>query len=92
MYIGIKNVKAMPDYKLLITFDNGEVKIFDMNPYLDTGIYKELKNINVFNSVRVSFDAVEWSNGADLDPEEVYEMSEKISGVAENVARYGDVK
>ncbi|MGD9707645.1 MAG: DUF2442 domain-containing protein [Candidatus Delongbacteria bacterium] len=92
MYIGIKNVKAMPDYKLLITFDNGEVKIFDMKPYLDTGIYKELKNIDVFNSVRVSFDAVEWSNGADLDPEEVYEMSEKISGVAEDVARYGDVK
>lgn len=92
MYIGIKNVKAMPDYKLLITFDNGEVKIFDMKPYLDTGIYKELKNIDVFNSVRVSFDAVEWSNGADLDPEEVYEMSEKISGVAEDVSRYGDVK
>ncbi|MBU4487115.1 MAG: DUF2442 domain-containing protein, partial [Candidatus Delongbacteria bacterium] len=62
MYAGIINVKPMQDYKLLITFDNGEVKSFDMKPYLDTGIFKELKDIEVFNSVRVSFDTIEWSN------------------------------
>jgi len=88
MYAGIISVKAIQDFKLLITFDNGEIKIFDMKPYLDTGIYKELKNIEIFNSVRVSFDTIEWSNGADLDPEEIYKMSIKSTRVAEEKADY----
>lgn len=88
MYVGIISVKAMQDFKLLITFDNGEIKLPDMKPYLDTGIYKELKNIEIFNSVRVSFDTIEWSNGADLDPEEIYKMSIKSSCVAEDQADY----
>ena len=88
MYIGIKKVKAMPDYKLLITFDNDEVRTFDMKSYLDTGIYRELKNVDIFNAVKVSFDAIKWPNGADLDPEEVYKMSIKSSRVAEDKADY----
>ena len=29
MYIGIKAVKALPEYKLFLTFENDEKKIFD---------------------------------------------------------------
>jgi len=65
----------LSDYRLLLTFDNSEKKIFDMKPYLDKGIYRELKDESKFKSVRVSFDSIEWCNQADIDPEFLYEKS-----------------
>jgi hypothetical protein len=58
-----------------LTFENGENKIFDVKPYLNLGIFKELKNLEMFNTVRVSFDTIEWQNQADIDPETLYEDS-----------------
>ena len=75
MYLSVKQVKPLEDFKLLLTFENGEARIFDMNPYLEKGIFKELKDIVMFNSVKVSFDSIEWQNEADMDPEVLYEDS-----------------
>jgi hypothetical protein len=75
----LKEVKANMDYTLLLTFHNGEVKVLDMKPYLDFGIFEELKDIQLFLSVKKSFDTVEWSNEADLDPEFLYNNSKKIA-------------
>jgi hypothetical protein len=77
MYLAVKNVKPLPDYKLLLTFENEEIRIFDMSSYLDKGIFKELKDFAMFNTVKVNFDSVEWANEADLDPELLYEESTK---------------
>ena len=75
MYLSVKKVKPLDGYKLLLTFENGEVKIFDMKPYLEKGIFRELKDISLFKSARVNFDTVEWENEADIDPETLYEDS-----------------
>lgn len=75
MYLSVKDVKAVDGYKLLLTFENGEVRLFDMNPYLNKGIFKELKDTSIFKSVKASFDSVEWENEADIDPETLYEDS-----------------
>lgn len=75
MYLAVKDVKPLADYKLLLTFSNDEVRILDMSPYLNKGIYAQLKNIDVFNAVRISFDTIEWPNVADIDPEFVYDES-----------------
>ena len=40
--------------------------------FLETGVFKKLKEPNAFKQVHVSFDTVEWDSGADLDPEFVY--------------------
>lgn len=75
MYLSIVNVKPLQDYQLLLIFENGEKRIFDMKPYLNKGIFKELRDEKVFRSVRVSFDSIEWSNQADIDPEVLYKKS-----------------
>ncbi len=75
MYWAVVEVKPLSDYKLKLTFENGEIRIFDMKPYLNKGIYKDLKNRNIFKSVRISFDSIEWCNQADIDPEFLYEKS-----------------
>lgn len=75
MYIGVKDVKAISGYKLLLTFENGEVKVFDMSTYLNKGIFKQLKDEKIFSTVTVRFDTVQWENGADLCPEVLYSES-----------------
>ena len=75
MYLAVKEVKPIDNYKLILTIENNEVKIFDMIPYLDKGIFQELKDENLFKAVKVSFDSIEWPNEADIDPETLYEDS-----------------
>ncbi len=75
MYLGIIDVKSLPDYQLELTFENNERRVFDVKPYLEKGIFAELTDRKIFESVRVSFDTIEWENGADLDPELLYEES-----------------
>lgn len=79
MYLAVKDVKAMDNYKLILTFENNEKRLFDMTPYLELGIFKTLKDENLFKTVKVSFDTIEWSNGADIDPETLYEDSHSLS-------------
>ena len=73
MYLAVKEVKPLDEYKLLVTFENGEVKLFDMNPYLTKGIFRELRDVSLFKSAKINFDTVEWENEADIDPETLYE-------------------
>ncbi|WKY46963.1 DUF2442 domain-containing protein [Eubacteriaceae bacterium ES3] len=75
MYLAVIEVEPLNDYKLLLTFENDEKRIFDVSPYLGKGIFQELRNLDKFNTVRVSFDSIEWCNQADLDPEFLYEKS-----------------
>lgn len=46
-----KNVSATNDYKIIIEFDSGERKIFDITPYITSEWYKELADMNYFKSV-----------------------------------------
>ena len=77
MYLAIKKVIPQDNYLLLLTFENGENKQFDMKPYLNIGVFQELKDLNVFKTVKTSFDSIEWDNGADFDPEILYQKSKK---------------
>ena len=78
MYLAVKDVIPQEDYLLLLTFENEEKRVFDMKPYLDFGIFKELRDVGMFNTVKKSFDAIEWANEADLDPEMLYKNSNRI--------------
>ena len=75
MYLAVIEVEPLEDYQLLLTFENGEKRVFDMKPYLDKGIFQELKDKKIFRTVRVSFDSIEWINHADIDPEILYQRS-----------------
>ncbi len=75
MYLAIRDVKPKEDYKLLLTFENNEVREFDVSSYLEIGKFRELKSKTLFNSVKVCFDSIEWANKLDLDPELLYNKS-----------------
>ncbi|MDR2922570.1 MAG: DUF2442 domain-containing protein [Treponema sp.] len=71
----MKKVKPLNNYNLELTFENNEIKIFDVKPYLDTGLFKTLKDEKLFKMVKVSYDTIEWPNKVDFDPEVLYEKS-----------------
>ena len=76
MYRSVTVVKATDDFKLILRFDNAEEKTFDASLIMSTGRFAELKDIQQFKKVRVSFDTIEWDNGLDLDPEYLYSKSD----------------
>ena len=78
MYLAIQHVLPQDNYLLLLTFENGEKRQFDMKPYLDLGIFSELKDMQMFRTVKTRFDSIEWDNEADFDPEVLYHNSVAI--------------
>jgi hypothetical protein len=68
-------VEANANYTLTLTFTNGEVRTFDVRPYLETGIFRELREPSQFSSVRPVLGSVQWVGGQDLCPDTLYEDS-----------------
>jgi hypothetical protein len=69
MYWDVNKVVPLKNYRLYVELENGNKGIFDVNPYLDFGVFKELRDINYFNQVFISYGAVTWPNEQDIAPE-----------------------
>jgi hypothetical protein len=75
----VKAVRPNPDYTITLLFTNGETKSFDVGPYLDRGIFRELRDFRIFNSVKPFLGSVQWLNGQDFCPDTLYMDSVPIS-------------
>jgi len=73
----VTNVKPEQDYFLTLQFSNGETRNFDVKPYLDRGIFRELHDLTKFYSVHLDGLSVEWDNEAALCPDTLYLNSVK---------------
>jgi hypothetical protein len=69
MYWDVTLVKPKSNYNIYVEIKDGRKGLFDMSPYLNHGVFKELKNINYFNQVGILFGAVTWPNEQDIAPE-----------------------
>ena len=65
-------VKPLEKYRLLITFDNKEKRIFDVAPYLSDSFFTPLRNPVIFQTVKINPLTVEWAGGIDICPDELY--------------------
>ena len=63
-------VETRPDYRLIVTFRNGERKEYDANPMLSVPMYKNLRK--VFSCARVEHGLVVWPGDMDIDPDKLY--------------------
>ncbi len=68
----VKSVKPQEDYLLLLTFENGEKRVFDLKPYLEKPVFKRLKNVALFKTVQVVSGSVEWQGEIDLSYDTLY--------------------
>lgn len=68
-------VKALPDYRLDLTFTNGERRVYDVTPLLDWPAYRVLKNKALFSAARVEYGSVCWPGDLDCCPDRLYRDS-----------------
>jgi hypothetical protein len=70
----ITKLETLPDYCLKLTYETGEIKEFDLKPYIKGGYYGELADESYFQSVRIIRNGagIEWPNGQDMAPHELY--------------------
>ena len=68
----VQSVRPDTDYTLTVRFTDGEVRVFDVKPYLDKGIFRELQDIRMFNSVRSGLGSVRWAGGQDFCPDTLF--------------------
>lgn len=65
-------VVASPDYFIVAKFETGDVRRFDMRPYLDFPAFAALKEPGLFMRAHVKHGTVVWSEEIDLSPETLY--------------------
>ena len=77
MLLDVTHVKARPGFKSLFLFENGEQRCFDMSIYMDQKPWTRLKSDSSFMTAFVENGIVAWPINIDIDPETLYEMSNR---------------
>ncbi|HBI24843.1 MAG TPA: DUF2442 domain-containing protein [Nitrospiraceae bacterium] len=78
----VKVISAEPakGYKLRIRLSNGKNGLFDVSPYLDKGVFHELKDPQYLRRVKVAFGGIMWPHEQDFSAESGAEtIDSKIS-------------
>lgn len=73
--LDVVKVKVGADYALLLEFENGEKRVFDMRPYLDKKPFVKIKDASLFVQARVDYGTVVWPGNIDIAPETLYDRS-----------------
>lgn len=60
---------------LALTFDSGEARTFDAAPLMGGEWYGALRDPAYFSRVAVNGYSVEWPDGQDVSPEDLYGLS-----------------
>ena len=66
--------KVIPkdNYNLLLEFNNGEKKYFDVKPYIKVSWFGKLNDKLYFSQVKTNGFNIEWSDGQDICPDDLY--------------------
>jgi hypothetical protein len=73
--LDVISVQATADYILLLEFENGERRVFDMAPFMDKRPFIRLKNSSIFSKATVDYGTVVWPGNIDIAPETLYDLS-----------------
>lgn len=73
----IIDIAPIDAYRLKLRYETGEVKIFDVTPYISGDWFGMLRDADYFQSVHLLADGsgIEWREGQDIAPHELYEES-----------------
>ena len=75
----IKEVEYKSKHKLVLTFVNGELKEFNLVPYLHYPIYEQLNDESFCRKAKVFNGTVAWDDIIDFDPDTLYLESKTLA-------------
>lgn len=67
----VKSVEYFQDYTLSVELSDGQAGYFDVTPYLDKGIFTQLKNVDYLKLVKVNFCGICWPAGQDFSADTI---------------------
>lgn len=73
--LDVVSVQPQADYRLLLEFENGEKRCFDMKPFLHKKPFDRIENPAFFRLARVLYGTVVWPGNIDIAPETLYDGS-----------------
>lgn len=74
----VSSVNTNPDFSLHLVFSNGEIRRFDMRPYLQYPVFRRLENLSFFGLAHIDYGTVVWPGDIDIAPETLYDFSVPI--------------
>jgi hypothetical protein len=74
----VTTVEPLANFKPKVVFANGDARLFDVSPYLDKGIFTQLKDEQYFKKVRVAFGAIAWPNEQDFSHDTLYLLGKPL--------------
>jgi hypothetical protein len=75
----VRHVEPLEPYLLLITFETGERRCFDLAPYLEQGVFRKLRDEARFHEVRAEAGGIAWPGGQDLSWDTLYLEGRRLS-------------
>jgi len=76
--IEVCRVEVSAGHLLLLNFDNGERRCFDISPYLQYPVFQRLRNPAFFSLARIDYGTVTWPGDIDIAPETLYHKSKPV--------------
>ena len=80
MYLDVISLETLPDFRILLVFENGEKRVFDLQPLLDKRPWQPLAQRDLFAQASVAFGTVIWPGNIDIAPETLYDRSVPAEG------------
>ncbi|MDO9142008.1 MAG: DUF2442 domain-containing protein [Methylobacter sp.] len=68
----VVTVEVLENYQLHLTFSNGEMRIFNVAPYLDYPAFNRLRDKGYFTLAKVAHGTVCWPDDIDFCPDTIY--------------------
>ena len=80
-------------HTLRVTFDDGTAQTVNFAPVLAGEIYAPLKDLTMFNEVRIDPEVhtLVWPNGADFDPATLHDWPDYADALTERAKRWSPV-
>lgn len=72
MLLDVTNLILKDNYKMLLTFENGEIKEFDCSTLFSEKPFEILSNPAIFAQAKIKYGTVVWPNEIDIAPETLY--------------------
>jgi hypothetical protein len=67
----VKSILYCDGYRFKTVLSNGTEGLFDIAPYLEKGIFTQLKNIEYCKQVKINFAGIFWPNGQDFSADTI---------------------
>lgn len=82
----IIGVRALDNYLIYLIYETKEEKIYDMKKIINENeFYRKLQDKKYFKNVKIRGDSIEWNEGEDIAPENLYSKSINLKDFKEEL-------